>query len=91
MPSDALPDFDPKKFYLVSGKTLNEFKKVIRRDRPDVVTGTAIKVASQNDDGTYLSVILPAGLSNVSGTVGTLNINVCINNVATPVRFLVAS
>ena len=51
-----LPVFQPDKVYLLSGKTLNQIMKAIKRNTPKIVTGGGLKIDHIGDDGTYLNV-----------------------------------
>lgn len=78
MPQNSIPDFDAKKIYLVSGKTLNAIKSAIQSDRPDVVTGGILEVTSKTEDGTY-----------ISAKVKTVQLAACVNGVAQTFNFIV--
>lgn len=75
---DGLPSFDSGKTYLVKGKTLNQFVKLIKRNRPKTVTGGGIKVSQETQDGTFLAI-----------DAQELVLSVCINGVATSKTFYV--
>jgi len=51
-----LPVFQPDKTYWLSGKTLNQIMKAIKRNTPKVVTGGGLKIDHRGDDGTYLNI-----------------------------------
>jgi hypothetical protein len=53
---ENLPEFDDKKVYLVSGKTLNKLVKQTRMNRARVVEGGGLKIVEQNEHGTFLAV-----------------------------------
>lgn len=82
----SLPKFDPKKVYLVKGKTMNDIMATLKTYRPRVVTGGGLKIDSQSEDGTYLSLI-SAGVNLAN--IHELNLAVCVNNVSVTHTFLI--
>jgi hypothetical protein len=75
----SLPQFDAKKVYLVSGKSLNDMLQQIKSERIRIVQGGGIKIVSQSDQGTFLAA---------SG--GTIELAVCVNGVSQTLKFLLA-
>lgn len=77
----SLPQFDPKKVYLVRGDSLNKIVDAEKMYRPRTVQGGGLKIVSQSDQGTFLAL----------DTSNTLDLVVCINGVATTKTFYVAA
>lgn len=76
----SLPQFDPKKVYLVRGDSLNKIVDTAKMYRPRIVQDGGLKVVSQSDQGTFLATDLK-----------TLDLVVCIDGVATTKTFYVAA
>ena len=73
-----LPQFDDKKVYLVTGKSLNAMTDAIKSNQPKAVSGGGLKVAQKNDQGTFLAL----------DPAKTTTLNVCINGTAVSKTFV---